>query len=31
MTVDVMTETVIDKSVADVSGYASDPSHTPEW
>jgi hypothetical protein len=29
MTVDVVTETVINKPVADVSAYASDPRHTP--
>ena len=31
MTVDVMTETVIDRPVADVSRYAADPTNAPEW
>jgi hypothetical protein len=29
--VDVVTETVIDRPVADVAAYVTDPSHAPEW
>ena len=29
--VDVTVETVIDRPVAEVSAYAADPSHTPDW
>ena len=29
--VEVSVETVIDRSVAEVAAYASDPSHAPEW
>lgn len=31
MTVDVLTEAVIDRPVADVSRYAADPTNAPEW
>jgi uncharacterized membrane protein len=31
MPVDVLTETVIDRPVADVSSYAGDPVNAPEW
>ena len=31
MTVDVLTEIVIERSVADVGGYAGDPVNAPEW
>jgi len=31
MPVDVVTETVIDRSCAEVAAYAADPSHAPEW
>lgn len=31
MTVDVTTEIVIDRPIADVAGYAGDPSNAPEW
>jgi hypothetical protein len=31
MTVDVVTEIVIDRSVHQVASYAADPSHAPEW
>jgi hypothetical protein len=29
--VDVLTETVIRRPVAEVAGYAGDPAHAPEW
>jgi uncharacterized membrane protein len=31
MSVDVVTETVIDRPVEVVAGYATDPSNAPEW
>lgn len=31
MAVDVLTEVVIDRSVAEVAAYAADPAHAPEW
>jgi len=31
MTVDVLTETVIDRPRAEVAAYAADPSHAPDW
>ena len=31
MAVDVLTETVIDRPVPEVSAYVLDPSHAPEW
>lgn len=31
MAVDVVVETVINRPLADVAGYAADPSHAPEW
>lgn len=31
MTVDVRTETVIDRPATEVSAYAGDPTHAPEW
>ena len=31
MTVDVLTETVIDRPVAEVSAYAGDPANAPDW
>ena len=31
MDVDVVTETVIHRPCADVSGFASDPDRAPEW
>jgi hypothetical protein len=31
MPVDVLTETVIDRPVPDVSSYAGDPTNAPEW
>ncbi len=31
MTVDVVTDIVIDRQVADVSAYATDPTNAPEW
>jgi len=31
MTVDVSTEIVIDRPCADVSTYAGDPTHAPDW
>ena len=31
MPVDVQVETVIDRPVAEVSAYAGDPTHAPEW
>ena len=31
MTVDVLTETVIDRPCAEVAEYVGDPSHAPEW
>jgi uncharacterized protein YndB with AHSA1/START domain len=29
--VDVLTDVVIDRPVAEVAGYAADPSHAPDW
>lgn len=31
MAVDVLTETVINRSRAEVAAYAADPSHAPDW
>lgn len=31
MSVDVTVETVIDRPIAEVAGYAGDPSNAPEW
>jgi uncharacterized membrane protein len=31
MTVDVLTEIVIDRPIESVSAYAADPTHAPEW
>lgn len=31
MSVDVLTEVVIERPCADVAAYAADPSHAPEW
>jgi hypothetical protein len=31
MAVDVVSEVVIDRSQAQVAGYAADPSHAPDW
>lgn len=31
MSLDVTTETVIDRSVADVAAYAGDPTNAPQW
>lgn len=31
MNVDVLTDTIIERPVAEVSAYATDPSHAPEW
>ena len=31
MAVDVLTETVIDRPFLEVSAYAADPSHAPQW
>ena len=31
MSVDVLTDTVIDRSVDVVAAYAADPSNAPEW
>lgn len=31
VSVDVTTETVIDRPLAIVASYAADPSHAPEW
>jgi uncharacterized protein YndB with AHSA1/START domain len=31
VSVDVVTETVIDRPVGEVAAYAIDPSHAPEW
>ncbi|MGR0318301.1 SRPBCC family protein [Agromyces sp. ZXT2-3] len=31
MTVDVLTEIVIDRPIAEVAGYAADPDTAPEW
>ena len=31
MTVDVLTKTVIERPIADVSRYAADPTNAPEW
>jgi len=31
VSVDVLTEAVIDRAVDDVAGYAADPSNAPEW
>lgn len=31
VSVDVLTEVVIERPCADVAAYAEDPSHTPDW
>jgi hypothetical protein len=31
MSVDILTETMIERAVDDVASYAGDPSHAPEW